>query len=595
MLVGYDIETGGKGKAALNPWDPDGYLIAGALVTEDGRSWCWRWDQGEEPPPEASRLLGAPETVLVGHNLKFDVVWTISRRAQPVTLDSWWDTAVAGALLAESEPASLEAVAQRWLGRGKTGSGKNVLEYDDARLREYVTADARLALDLVGPLQTALQEQGLDGLAHWMFRLLPALARMEVRGVKVDRGWARQAYLARSAERDHALQELHQLVGGDFNPGSHPQVAKLLYETLGWEPSRLTPKGQPATHEQAIRELLARAQDPEAQRPLRHLLTYRGAAKDISAFLKPLVKGKLVSPDGRVHTRFNVGRTDLGGTVSGRLSSAQPNLQQIPRQGQVKACFVPTRGAHFAEADYSQLELRVAGWLSADPGFLGTFAEGKDLHTATAAQLSGASYQEFLGRLEAGDREAKEVRSRAKTINFGVLYGAGPNTIADQLTLQGIRTTVHGAKQLIRRWRDAYPVFNGWEAAVHQWVAQHGWVRSEVGRLRRFSYQERGTARAARQASNFLIQSLASDICNLAVVLLSGAGEPVYPVLAVHDSLLVEYSEILSPDYVVAVLHSVMVDQVKDVLHHDFGASGLGDLFLDVDVAPKMTSWGSRE
>jgi DNA polymerase-1 len=333
-----------------------------------------------------------------------------------------------------------------------------------------------------------------------------------------------RAQSARTAERIAALEErLHALAGERINLNSGPQLAKVLFETLGLPPGKKTKTGW-STDAEVLEGLAAGHEFPRA------LLEYRLLAKLRSTYLDAL-PGQVDPADGRVHTTF-----DPTGAATGRLSSSNPNLQNIPMRTpegrEIRRAFVAAPGCVLVGADYSQIELRVMAHLSGDPSLVAAFESGEDVHAATARRVFRVS-----GEVDPA------LRARAKVVNFGVMYGMGARSLAQQMGIP-----LADAQDFIRGYFEVYAGVRAFLDETLERARERGWVETLLGRrrwlpaLRSPNGLERSNAE--RAAINTPIQGSAADIVKRAMIdvhrALPRRGGSARLLLQVHDELLFE-------------------------------------------------------
>jgi DNA polymerase-1 len=483
-------------------------------------------------------ILMDPALHRVGHNVKNDLI--VLSRHRTAAGRFAFDTMLAGYLLDPSRRShSLEVTAQDVAGLappayaallGQGARATPIEEADPAATAALACARVAAASALEAPLRSGLTADGLGALLDDLeMPLMEVLADIEQTGVRID-----APFLARlSAEWEQELLKLtttiHQLAGGEFNINSPRQLGEILFETLKLKPGRRTRKtGSFSTDVEVLEELAVEHELP------RRLLEYRSLQKLKSTYVDTLPA--LVHPEtGRVHTSFN-----QAVAATGRLSSSDPNLQNIPirsEQGRsIRRAFVPENGFMLLSADYSQIELRVLAHLCGDPGLVSAFKKGEDIHQRTAAELFGV-----LPGLVTG-----AMRRRAKAVNFGIVYGMGPQRLARD---QGV--TFKEAEAFIREYFARFPGVKQYIDATVATAVSDGRVRTLLGRLRYFP-EIRGSDRNLRQqairaAVNTTIQGSAADLIKKAMVDLQGrlrasdlAGRMI---LQVHDELVLEVPE----------------------------------------------------
>jgi len=394
-----------------------------------------------------------------------------------------------------------------------------------------VAAAAEAMAAAVFPVADALRAQ-LEAREQWTLYeslehpLVAVLADMEAAGVRLDRGVLAAQAAAAGGEIARLEAELYALAGESLNLNSGPQLAKLLFETLKLKPGRKTSTGY--STDQAVLESLAAEHAFPAK-----LLEYRALTKLKSTYLDALPT-ELDPRDDRVHTTF-----EQAGAATGRLSSSRPNLQNIPMRSplgrEIRRAFVAAPGAVLVSGDYSQIELRVMAHLSGDPGLVEAFARGEDVHASTARRIFGTD----------GPPDPA-LRSRAKIVNFGVMYGMGARSLSQQMGIG-----LPEAQQFIK---DYFRVFAGVREFLDRTVAEArrtGYATTLFGRRRYLAGLEssNGAVRsfAERAAVNTPIQGSAADLVKLAMVRVHTALKHSVPsarlLLQVHDELLLEAPE----------------------------------------------------
>ncbi len=369
-----------------------------------------------------------------------------------------------------------------------------------------------------------------DGLSHLYDRLelplVPVLAGMEANGVMVDMT-AFHHFLDEVRDELSALtKSVYDMAGEEFNIRSSQQLAHVLYEKLGLKCKKKTSGGQLSTSQETL-EALAGNEVVDA------ILRYRKLEKMRSTYLEPLPK--LTDTEGRLHTTFN-----QQGTATGRLSSSNPNLQNIPVRGalgkRMRACFVAREGYSLVSADYSQVELRVLAHMSQDKALLSAFAHDEDIHARTAALIYDCDPAEVT----------PDQRRNAKTINFGLIYGMGAQKLAREI---GVKLAE--AKKFIERYFENLTGIRDFYARTEEHARRDGYVTTIAGRRRLLPNINSGNAQeqalAKRQAVNTVIQGSAADIIKLAMLAvwqdeeLKRMGARL--LLQVHDELLLEVPE----------------------------------------------------
>ncbi len=492
---------------------------------------------------------------LVGHDLKTLCTWAAAHGgALPV--ERLEDTAVAGYLLNSGRAGyPLDALCLEATGQAPPGplsaflEGAPVAQADPARLAAWAGARAEGIWRLRECQQPLLERDGLTRLYRDLeVPLIPVLAAMEAIGIRVAP--ARLELLAKELERqlDGLLYEIQTLAGEPVNPNSPKQLAVVLFEKLKLPPLRRTKTGY-STDVDVLEELALGHSLPQK------ILDYRQLAKLKGTYADALPA--LVHPGtGRIHTSFN----QLV-AATGRLSSANPNLQNVPIRTElgrrIRQAFIPEAGWHFLAADYSQIELRILAHLSGEEGLLEAFRRDEDIHTRTAAEILRVAPAEVTS----------EMRRLAKVVNFGVLYGISGFGLA-----QAASISRENAQRFITEYFAAHPKVRGYIDRTLTEGRERGHVTTLLARRR---YLPELSARnpavrgaAERMAANAPIQGTASDVIKLAMVRLTAAlrarGLAARMVLQVHDELLLEV-----PDPERAVVRALVPEVMESVMTLD--------------------------
>ncbi|MGL4268558.1 MAG: DNA polymerase I, partial [Plesiomonas sp.] len=472
----------------------------------------------------------------VGQNLKFDQ--SILARYGITLRGIWSDTMLESYVLnSVAGRHDMDSLSERHLGHQTitfeevAGKGKNQLTFNQIPLEQaatYAAEDADVTLRLHEVLWPQLeQEAGLASVLQEIeVPLLSVLSRMERNGVLID-----PALLGRhSMELTSRLAELetkaHELAGEPFNLASTKQLQGILFEKLGLPVLKKTPGGAPSTNEEVLAELALDYPLPAV------LLEYRGLAKLKSTYTDKLPL--MINPaTGRVHTSYH-----QAVTATGRLSSTEPNLQNIPVRNdegrRIRQAFIAGPGNQIIAADYSQIELRIMAHLSGDAGLLRAFGEGKDIHRATAAEVFGLPLEQVSG----------EQRRSAKAINFGLIYGMSAFGLARQL---GIGR--NDAQRYMDLYFERYPGVLTYMEQTREQAHAQGYVETLFGRrLQLPDIRSRNAMRrkaAERAAINAPMQGTAADIIKRAMLavdswLMTAEAEGIRMIMQVHDELVFE-------------------------------------------------------
>lgn len=479
-------------------------------------------------------LLENPNIQKIGQNIKYDLTIFANQGIQMQGIA--FDTMLESYVLNSTGRHNMDDLADRYLGH-KTiafedlaGKGKNQLTFDQiplAQAAEYAAEDADITMKLHQTLWNELEKiPTLNQLFNEIeLPLVPVLSRVERNGVLINRE-ALAAQSVEIAERLTALEaQVHQEAGEEFNLASTKQLQEILFEKLGLPVIAKTPKGAPSTNEEVLEEL---AQLGHLVPKL--LMEHRGLAKLKSTYTDKLPQ-MINSKTGRVHTSYH-----QAVTTTGRLSSSDPNLQNIPIRNEagrrIRQAFIPREGFKIVAADYSQIELRIMAHLSGDKGLTTAFSEGKDIHRATAAEIFGISLEEVTS----------EQRRSAKAINFGLIYGMSSFGLSNQL---GIGRKE--AQQYMDLYFQRYPAVQTFMTDIQAKAKADGYVETLFGR--RLYLPEINSSNAMRRkgaervAINAPMQGTAADIIKRAMIALDAeiADNPdIQMIMQVHDELVFE-------------------------------------------------------
>ena len=424
------------------------------------------------------------------------------------------------------------------------GRGRNQITMDKveiAKAADYAAADADMTYRLVDVFEKELEENNLRVTFDTLeMPLVPVLVKMQRDGVAIDTGALAPMSIEMGEQIDAIRQSMYDTVGHEFNLNSPKQLGDVLFNELYLPPTRKTPSGGFTTNAAALdglKEFLdsgnAEGVDPKAYQVLDMVLEYRQLSKLKSTYVDALPT--LVNPNtGRIHTEFK-----QTGSDTGRLSSTEPNMQNIPVRTElgrrVRSAFVAENAPEWTllGADYSQIELRILAHYSRDEGLMAAFLNGEDIHAATAASVYG---------VEINDVDS-EMRRVAKIMNFGVLYGLSPFGIRQQTGF-----SAEEGKAFIDTYFTNYPGIRGYIEAIKEQVRERGYVDTLMGRRRRINevHSSNFHTRAAgeRMAVNMPIQGTAADIVKIAMIniqqRMGALGMRSKMILQVHDELIFE-------------------------------------------------------
>lgn len=462
-----------------------------------------------------------------------------------------FDTALAAYIINPASKAyPLDDVALRYAGieldspdaEAGSGEAQGILDFSDGpdldRLARRVAAIDRVA----GTLANEMQERSeLDLYREFELPLVGVLARMEAAGILVDRPYLEEMAAEMRSELTELEHSIHELAGEPFNVNSTDQLATILFDKLGLPVIKKTRGGKPSTDASVLEKL----DHPMVQR----LLRYREVEKLRGTYVDGYLP--LIADDGRIHTTFN-----QMAAATGRLSSEEPNLQNIPVRSEtgrtIRRAFIAPEGATFVVADYSQIELRVMAHLSKDPGLVESFRQGLDIHTATGARVFGVT----------PDLVSGEMRRMAKVINFGLLYGMESFGLAQRLG-----SSRDEAKAHMEAYFSQFPDVKEFLDGVVGDARRSGYTSTLFGRrrylpeLKSDQYQIRQMGE--RMALNAPIQGTAADIIKKAMIDLEPRlGDRARLLLQIHDELVVE-CPLSAIDDVQAAMREVMEHVVE--------------------------------
>ena len=450
-----------------------------------------------------------PKTLKVGQNIKYDL--EVLRNYGIALQGPLFDTMVAHYLLQPELRHNMDFMAEVYLNYetvhidaliGPKGKAqKNMRELPPSEVYNYACEDADITLQLKNVLQPKLVEAGVERLFNEVeMPLIPVLAEMECNGVRIDTAALKETSQVFTERMLQLEQEIYQAAGKTFNVASPKQVGDILFgEMKIIDKPKKTKTGQYVTSEEVLQTL--RSKHPIVA----HILDYRALKKLLGTYVDALPK--LINPrTGHIHTSFN-----QAVTATGRLSSSDPNLQNIPVRGEdgkeIRKCFIPEEGCEFFSADYSQIELRVMAHLSQDANMLDAFREGYDIHAATAAKIYNKPVSEVT----------RDERTKAKRANFGIIYGITVFGLADRLNIERGE-----AKQLIDGYFKMFPQVQQYMEQAKETARANGYVETFFHRRRYLPDINSGNATvraiAERNAINAPIQGSAADIIKVAMV-----------------------------------------------------------------------------
>lgn len=529
QILSLDTET-----TSVNPIDAE--LVGLSFAAEEGKAFYVAIPAERE---KAERIINifkplyeSPEILKIGQNIKYDMEVLMNysvRLSAPM-----FDTMIAHYVLQPEQKHNMDILAETLLNYqtvhideliGPKGKGqKSMRDLSPASVCDYAAEDADVTLRLYNVLKPRLKEAGVEQLFYDIeMPLVPVLADMETTGVRLDTEALAETSKVLTERMKQIERNIYELAGHEFNIASPKQVGEVLFgEMKIVEKPKKTKTGQYVTSEEVLQQLRSKA-------PIvADILEHRGLKKLLGTYVDALPK--LINPrTGHIHTSFN-----QAVTATGRLSSSDPNLQNIPVRGEdgkeIRKCFIPEPGELFFSADYSQIELRVMAHLSGDKNMIEAFREGYDIHAATAARI----YKEKI------EDVSRDQRTKAKRANFGIIYGITVFGLAERLEISRDE-----AKQLIDGYFETFPDVHAYMEKAKELAREHGYAETFFHRRRYLPdiTSHNATVRnfAERNAINAPIQGSAADIIKIAMVKIyerfRKEGIRSRMILQVHDEL----------------------------------------------------------
>lgn len=529
QILSLDTET-----TSISPVDAE--LVGLSFAVEEGKAFYVAIPAEREKAQTIVNifkpLYESTEILKIGQNIKYDMEVLMNygvRLAAPM-----FDTMIAHYVLQPEQKHNMDILAETLLGYqtvhideliGPKGKGqKNMRDLSPADICDYAAEDADVTLRLYNVLKPRLKETGVDDLFYKIeMPLVPVLAEMEMNGVRLDTKALAETSRTLTDRMKQIEQNIYNLAGHEFNIASPKQVGEVLFgEMKIVDKPKKTKTGQFVTSEEVLQQLRSKAPIVD------DILAHRGLKKLLGTYVDALPK--LINPHtGHIHTSFN-----QAVTATGRLSSSDPNLQNIPVRGEdgkeIRKCFIPEPGCLFFSADYSQIELRVMAHLSGDKNMIEAFREGYDIHAATAARI----YKEKI------EDVSRDQRTKAKRANFGIIYGITVFGLAERLDISRDE-----AKQLIDGYFETFPEVQAYMEKAKELAREHGYAETFFHRRRYLPdiTSHNATVRnfAERNAINAPIQGSAADIIKIAMVHIyerfRREGIKSKMILQVHDEL----------------------------------------------------------
>ena len=529
QILCLDTET-----TSINPIDAE--LVGLSFSVEEGKAFYVAIPAERK---KAERIVNIfkplyenTKILKIGQNIKYDMEVLMNygvRLAAPM-----FDTMLAHYVLQPEQKHNMDILAETLLNyqtihideligpKGK--SQKNMRDISPADICDYAAEDADITLRLYNVLKPRLKEADVEDLFYNIeMPLVPVLAEMEMNGVLLDTNALAETSKVFTDRMTQIEKNIYELAGHQFNIASPKQVGEVLFgEMKIVDKPKKTKTGQYVTSEEVLQQLRSKAPIVD------HILEHRGLKKLLGTYVDALPK--LINPHtGHIHTSFN-----QAVTATGRLSSSDPNLQNIPVRGEdgkeIRKCFIPEPGCLFFSADYSQIELRVMAHLSGDKNMIEAFREGYDIHAATAARI----YKEDINNV------TRDQRTKAKRANFGIIYGITVFGLAERLEISRDE-----AKQLIDGYFETFPQVHDYMEKAKQLAREHGYAETFFHRRRYLPdiTSHNATVRnfAERNAINAPIQGSAADIIKIAMIRIyerfRREGIKSKMILQVHDEL----------------------------------------------------------
>ena len=551
-LFAFDTET-----TSLNYMDAE--LVGVSFCIEPGKAaYVPVAHDYPDAPTQLSRddvlsalkpILESNDIIKVGQHIKYDknVLANYDITLNGIGFDTMLESYV---LNSTAQRHDMDSLALAYLGH-KTihfeeiaGKGAKQLTFNQIPLEQagpYAAEDADITLRLHQTIWEKLS--GIDELKQLLIDievpLACVLSRMEQQGVLIDSQKLRQQSQDLATRIAELEKEVHEEAGEPFNLGSTKQLQHILFEKMSLPVIKKTPKGAPSTSEDVLQELALEYPLPQK------IMEYRGLTKLKNTYTDKLPK-MINHRTGRVHTSYH-----QAVTATGRLSSTDPNLQNIPIRNEegrrVRQAFVPREGNKIVAADYSQIELRIMAHLSGDKGLLDAFAHGKDIHKATAAEVFGVNL----------DDVTTEQRRSAKAINFGLIYGMSAFGLSKQLNIPR-----NEAQKYMDLYFERYPGVLEYMDSTREGAKEKGYVETVFGRrLYLPDIKASNGARrkgAERAAINAPMQGTAADIIKMAMIkvddwIANNASDDVTMMMQVHDELVFEIKEDKVDEYVATI------------------------------------------
>ena len=513
--------------------------------------------KAKETVKKIKPLVENPASLKVGQNMKYDIIMLARYGAE--VRGEMFDTMVAHYVIQPELRHNMDYLAEIYLnyrtihieeliGEKKKGQ-KKMSDLTPQEIYKYACEDADVTLKLKNILEKELQEKNDEKLFREIeMPLVPVLAQMEMNGARIDTAALKNISEELSAKMQAIETEIYALAGTEFNISSPRQVGDILFNRLQLiEKAKKTKSGQYSTSEEVLESM--RHKHPIVEK----ILDYRGLKKLLTTYVDALPQ--LINPEtGKIHTSFN-----QTVTATGRLSSSNPNLQNIPVRDEngreIRRAFIPDDGCLFFSADYSQIELRIMAHMSGDKGMVEAFRSGEDIHTDTAAKVYKVPAAEVT----------KAMRSKAKTANFGIIYGISAFGLAERMGVDR-----REAKELIDEYFKTYPGIKAYIEKSVDDAKRNGYAETLFHRKRFLpdinSHNAIVRGYAERNAVNAPIQGTAADIIKVAMInihnRLKREGLKAQMIIQVHDEL-----DFNVPENEKEQLQAIVMEEMQNACH----------------------------
>ncbi len=457
---------------------------------------------------------------VIGHNLKFDFKMLENYGINPPI--PFADTMILAWIIDPDSPVGLDSVAKRYLGHENikfkevVGKNKNFSEVDIKEATKYAAEDAIISLKLYKVLNSRLWDEVKYDIENIEMPFINLLIDMENQGIKLDIDYMHKLQEEVSKKLESLTKEIYNLAGSEFNIKSTKQLAHILFEVLKLPVKKKTKTGY-STDEKVLNSL------KHTHRIIEKLLEYRKLEKLMNTYILPLQEYAKKDKNHKIYTSFL-----QTGTATGRLSSKNPNLQNIPTATDINIRDAFVAEKKFVSLDYSQIELRLLAHFSEDEHLINAFLEDKDIHLETAIKIFG-------------EKNAKEYRSVAKSINFGLIYGMGPRKLSET-----INVSTKEAKEFIEKYFASFPTVKTFIEKTKADAREKGYVETLLKRRRFFDFASanaRTLANYEREAVNTIFQGSAADIIKKAMIEIKQKFPNSKMILQIHDELIFDIED----------------------------------------------------